>query len=163
MMLNFTEKVLFFPQAEHRTMAVFILAVIVNSYNTGQVRTCVRERAYLDTCVLPHCFWFASQKPKGRTYHIIHLLIRSSAGCFGARRHFERLLHRPLCISGRYWLCDSFVTNSHLYNPVSVPATSMVTLYHHKCHFGLLLASGVQSQKPFVPDTDQTSKGAMLG
>lgn len=25
-------------QAEHRTMAVFILAVIVNSYNTGQVR-----------------------------------------------------------------------------------------------------------------------------
>lgn len=27
-------------QAEHRTMAVFILAVIVNSYNTGQVREC---------------------------------------------------------------------------------------------------------------------------
>lgn len=25
-------------QAEHRTMAVFILAVIVNNYNTGQVR-----------------------------------------------------------------------------------------------------------------------------
>lgn len=46
---------------------------------------------------------------------------------------------------------------------VSVPATSMVTLYHSKCHFGLLLASGFISQKPFVSDAEQTSKGAKLG
>lgn len=96
-------------QAEHRTMAVFILAVIVNSYNTGQVRVCVR------ICV---CFPLLTRGPKGRTYQIIHLLTttRTTAGSFGASRHFERLLYCPLCISGRYWLCDSFVTNSHLYN-----------------------------------------------
>lgn len=46
---------------------------------------------------------------------------------------------------------------------ISVSATSVLTLYHHKCHFVLLLASGVQSQKPFVPDADQMSKGVMLG
>ena len=34
-------------QAEHRTMAVFILAVIVNSYNTGQVWVCL----YVSVCV----------------------------------------------------------------------------------------------------------------
>lgn len=37
-------------QAEHRTMAVFILAVIVNSYNTGQV-SLVHVFSYLDLCV----------------------------------------------------------------------------------------------------------------
>lgn len=46
---------------------------------------------------------------------------------------------------------------------VCVPATSMAMLYHRKCHLGLLLASGVQSQTPFVCDADQTSKGSVLG
>lgn len=32
-----------------------------------------------------------------------------------------------------------------------------------KCHYGLLLALCVRSQKPFVSDADQTSKSAMLG
>ena len=40
-------------QAEHRTMTAFILAVIVNSYNTGQV----------SVALLPHpcraCLWVA--------------------------------------------------------------------------------------------------------
>lgn len=49
-------------------------------------------------------------------YYSFTSLTRTSAGCFGASRHFERLPYRPLCISGRYWLCDSFVTNSHLYH-----------------------------------------------
>ncbi len=34
----------FFIQAEHRTMAVFILAVIVNNYNTGQVKILNRNK-----------------------------------------------------------------------------------------------------------------------
>ena len=36
-------------QAEHRTMAVFILAIIVNSYTTGQV--CVRVCLCVSVCV----------------------------------------------------------------------------------------------------------------
>lgn len=36
-------------QAEHRTMAVFILAVIVNNYTTGQVRM-LYECASLSVC-----------------------------------------------------------------------------------------------------------------
>lgn len=46
---------------------------------------------------------------------------------------------------------------------VSIPSTSMVTLYHRMCHLDMLLASSVQSQKPFGSDADQTSKGAVLG
>lgn len=60
----------------------------------------------------------------------------------------------------RYWLRDSFVPSII---SVFVPGASVVTLYHRKSHWDLLLACGVQSQKPFVSDADQTPKGAMLG
>lgn len=46
-------QVLSLLQAEHRTMAVFILAVIVNSYNTGQVWECV--------CMCEHVWIFCGQ------------------------------------------------------------------------------------------------------
>lgn len=66
----------------------------------------------------------------------------------------------PIVYFQRYWLCDSFVPSVI---SVFVPDAFMVTLYHRKSHLDLLLASGVQSQKPFVSDADQTPKGAMLG
>lgn len=50
-------QVLSLLQAEHRTMAVFILAVIVNSYNTGQVWVCVYVWACLDILWSNVLFW----------------------------------------------------------------------------------------------------------
>lgn len=46
---------------------------------------------------------------------------------------------------------------------ISVPATSMATLYHRKCHFRTAPGLRVQSQKPFLSDVHQTSKDTMLG
>ncbi|MEQ2223462.1 hypothetical protein ILYODFUR_036930, partial [Ilyodon furcidens] len=53
--------------AEYRTMAVFILAVIVNSYNTGQVRTGLNLRVWLQAARRKH--------REGRTWQIINSLL----------------------------------------------------------------------------------------
>jgi len=53
-------------QAEHRTMAVFILAVIVNSYTTGQVRVCVWRCVYF--CTVVRLF---TRSPKGECNKIL--------------------------------------------------------------------------------------------
>lgn len=140
-------------------MAVFILAVIVNSYTTGQVCVCIWMCVFSQHCL------FAHKKPKGRMYQIIHLLPSPGPQWVLSGPHVTL---RYDCIAHCVFLVDiGYVTFLSPAVPsiisISVSVTSVVTLYHHKCHFVLLLASGVQSQKPFVPDADQMSKGVMLG
>lgn len=145
-------------QAEHRTMAVFILAVIVNSYTTGQVQT---SPSSFFLCRL-FCCSSLSSTLRGTMYQIIQLLSSAEPQQLlsGLRRHFERWLHRLSSVSGRYWLCDIFVIDtwrcnlrllhSHLHGDTLSPQLSLCSAR------GL---GSVQSPKPLVSDTDQTSKG----
>ena len=136
-------------------MAVFILAVIVNSYNTGQVRVCVCESAVR----------LLAKSPKGeRTRLFIYFPHQNGGGFFrgpGVTLRDGSIAHCAFPGDIGYVTFLSPTVPSII--SVSILATLMVTLYHHKCHFSLLLAPGVQSQKPFVSDTDQTSKGLMSG
>lgn len=80
---------------------------------------------------------------RGRYGHGRRLWFIYLSGSFLVRLSF------PSPVAGKYCLCDSYVTSAI---SCSVPAISVLTLCHLRCHSGLLPASGVQSQKPFVSD-----------
>lgn len=154
----------FWLQAEHRTMAVFILAVIVNSYNTGQV--CVCAHACLDMYVYPHCCPFDCQKPKEEMlpYYSFTSFTRTLGGLFWAKPSLWEIplwlivYFREMLVVWQFW---------HQQSPLQYPSLSQPPAWWHfiitHVTSALLLASGVQSQKPLLSDAHQTSKDAMLG